>query len=1290
MWGSFIDKDGNRIELELMGNKDNSIQIVDHVNNFVATDYEGIENDVYYGSIKNGYINYKWYNTTTQSNAMTGDAIYLKTNMEYVTKNSKGEVMKRYPIYLCGFKSMFVEYDLCILKKNGYYCGPAGDTITQNTNINSSVVKWKYNDPGKGTYTVLDNDNYSQTTIDTPDGKRIVVNHPMDENFLKIREKNGNEINTMQFYVLFDEANSNTSESHRFSYAKDLYYCLVNSLIINSVEIVDIDDAECYAKDFIEIEHYKSGFNSTVGSYKYVDGYISVPTNVTFRECKLQSGERTSFSVNSDEVFYPRYYDGLSFGKVKPSSIPPAKYPIILQTDWINRYKNSNKFLIGDDGYLAVEITDTPYVIYNYDEIRNDITLYDINQNRLKIGAFLQNLNGCVAWGSDPITIEENVDDSFSPIITKTATIRLVTSKYLGDLLYTTKPEINVIIKKNGDVIFAGGVEPYTYTQPFSNFLEEIEINCIDILGLMQYYKYADYNRAKPRDDNEPINADHRYYNFNQDAYEVCKTGIVNTTFKRFIDLYLLNGGSGLQHYFYGGAEIDLPDFDVWYDCSKQIDSSAMPEKVFEQLSISQAYLYGDDFDDCMTVQDVLSNMLTYLNLHIKQEGDAFYIFDWDSLRGTQIVWYSYRDNVKYNHRLPKNQLSPSKYASNDTSITMGEIYNQLILTCDLDDNDEVIQSPMDEDTITSVWPTKQFYCREYLLEHKNDKSAFTTLVRNQSVPERNYTLTDWYIQVLYSKYWNFYTHDGDYLNKFEYDAYGNYINAANVLRYARNHYFTPVLLNVTKVSNPTKREDNAVEYEADRSTQLYITINGNDYINADITGTKHPTDAEIENYNSPIAEYHSPKGGTIFSPTDTETTNYLVFSGKITLIPNTYYFIFNGWFNNLDEEGIRIGMAYNNTWAKNLSYGGNSMYGRRFFDLKTPQDQPSFNSLIAEPNLILKDMHLSATDKDYKGEFFKYNLTASNLRDGDKIAKIPLIACELIIGDKRLIEYDMDQYGNSKFKWVKIGEEPTEYDKDDKQYYKITTFSLGINPKIGDFIVGTEFDMQNTVTFDMNLGDEKGIAIPIKESDNLSGELTFRILGVYNITWNDVIYRHGTWFRKKKWTDNYKELLPKLRSICISDFSCKIFSDNANLESLKDDNDLCYVSDEIISFNNIKDDLEFKFVTQPTSAECIEKGLKNAIYNNSVMVTKNGTTKPLRTIFNAITHETAKPEEMYVDQYYKEYSTVKLNMSFTAHNSGAIEFSQYYSKLLDKNFYIFNKSYNVLDNTYLVNLKEI
>ena len=68
---------------------------------------------------------------------------------------------------------------------------------------------------------------------------------------------------------------------------------------------------------------------------------------------------------------------------------------------------------------------------------------------------------------------------------------------------------------------------------------------------------------------------------------------------------------------------------------------------------------------------------------------------------------------------------------------------------------------------------------------------------------------------------------------------------------------------------------------------------------------------------------------------------------------------------------------------------------------------------------------------------------------------------CELIIGNKRLIETNIDQYGNSTFKWVKIGSEPSITDEDG-QSYKLTTFSLGVDPRIGDYIIGDEFSLQN------------------------------------------------------------------------------------------------------------------------------------------------------------------------------------------------------------------------------------
>ena len=56
----------------------------------------------------------------------------------------------------------------------------------------------------------------------------------------------------------------------------------------------------------------------------------------------------------------------------------------------------------------------------------------------------------------------------------------------------------------------------------------------------------------------------------------------------------------------------------------------------------------------------------------------------------------------------------------------------------------------------------------------------------------------------------------------------------------------------------------------------------------------------------------------------------------------------------------------------------------------------------------------------------------------------------------------------------------------------------MGIDPNKGDYILGQDFEIENNITFDMNLGSNKGFAIPIKKSDNLKGNIVFKILGPF------------------------------------------------------------------------------------------------------------------------------------------------------------------------------------------------
>lgn len=57
---------------------------------------------------------------------------------------------------------------------------------------------------------------------------------------------------------------------------------------------------------------------------------------------------------------------------------------------------------------------------------------------------------------------------------------------------------------------------------------------------------------------------------------------------------------------------------------------------------------------------------------------------------------------------------------------------------------------------------------------------------------------------------------------------------------------------------------------------------------------------------------------------------------------------------------------------------------------------------------------------------------------------------------------------------------------------YYAQTITIGFDPKIGDKIIGTQFDIQNNIDYTLGL-DVKGMAIPVRHSDHLRGRATSR-----------------------------------------------------------------------------------------------------------------------------------------------------------------------------------------------------
>lgn len=900
-----------------------------------------------------------------------------------------------------------------------------------------------------------------------------------------------------------------------------------------------------------------------------------------------------------------------------------------------------------------------------FKNIKNDLITVNITiDNQDNTVKEITRENG-LWFSADPIQIETNINDTFEHLIRKNCTINLITNGYVGtDLFADNARSVEVEILNGNVCFFHGYLEPNTFSQPFAKPLEEFSLNCVDSLSTLQYYKYNDTTLS----------------NFDEK-----KASAKVVTFKEIFDK-IFDETNGI-----GGV--------VYYDLSKGI-SINRTHYIFQDLAISEQYLIGEDYDDTWTYEEVLTEILQYLNLHIIQEGYNYYIFDWDSIKNKNTTWLNLNKNTLFVTESPREiTLTNEMHGADDTNITIADVFNQISVKDNLEEMEDVIVSPLDSDSLYSLYGGKQLYMTEFISEGSGEEAnqAMEDMINGVATTYKEAKEVDWYIQAMNSKNWNFYLPSGKTLVDTIAEQNGEkYINQWKIAKYVKEHALTPYIFKFGSVERKAKATDNSPTSKISMDNYLYISINGNE---DDSENTHAPSNTLLESAQ-PLIEYIGNNSGGVFSPMDDDTTNYLVFSGEMLLQPivyessstiasktNNYQDIVDngcrrsrGHTANVPHyDNIISGLENNLVKSDNNEEG--RYYTRKFWTITNPTDTPS--SYLNDGSSCVQPW---TDDKSAHG--YKYNYSA--IGDGtDKFSKIPVLECELIIGNKRLIETNIDEYGNSTFEWVTVGSEPYEEYIDENgttQTYQLKTFSLGFNPKIEDYIIGDEYAIQNTIHYTMNV-DAEGTAIPIKKSDALSGAVIFRILGPINCIWNNITRRHPTWFRHTKWNETARFILSHTENIIIKDFECKIYSDNGLNEEVEN-NDLIYMSDETDRFVNKKDDIEFKFITQLSAKECLEKGINTSVNMNAVI---NATTnQPLNTIYNARTETTAKAEELYVDQYYREYSSPKILMTATMHNTNIDLFNLYISTVLNKKFFIQSMNFDVRMDNKEITFKEL
>lgn len=879
------------------------------------------------------------------------------------------------------------------------------------------------------------------------------------------------------------------------------------------------------------------------------------------------------------------------------------------------------------------------------------VTVYIVTGNSRADEIEIGGENSSVFFTTQPVEIKSSVNDTFDHLLRSQATIRLLTRDFIPDLFCTSCMDAVVNIYKGSKCVFAGFIEPQAYSQEYNEVFDELEISCVDVLSALQYSRY-------------------RNIGFAGVGYDSVKSAAGQRTFSSIINDILGGACSAIDLTNAGGGQ-------YYYDGSKSLTSSSSAYGIFSQLSISELLFLGETEDDVWNQDKVLEAMLKYLNLHIVQDGLQFYIFSWESVKSdSTISWQELTTAATKSTTKDCLEFTTENAASTDTTISIGEVFNQISLTCKVEDVKKLVESPLDDSDLTSPYTSYQKYLTEYSADGEGQSAykAFFNMCHGTDTDYSDGVITDWYLQVRDNPKWTFTDPVSSAGAIAEYCK--NNANQQDLPNRMAQYPYTAII-SLAKDEHKTSKLDNSPTPRLNFEDYMVVSVNGN---GKDAENETFPNETSLKN-RAPMAVYKGNNSGGVFSPPDDSTTNYIVLSGKIVLNPvmalTRDYKTLNT-NNDIWTDTTRNDAVWHDTVPSRTNPDGR-YYTQQFFMAATPNSTEVWAQNTAHGLVPFT----GTGPQEYE---FKYSAVGNGTGTAtDTVSKVAVLACMLIIGDKCVVETGTSGQ-ISDFSWqpYKTREQCTS----DDEYYS-QCFTIGFDPKIGDKLIGTEFSLQNNIDFKVGI-DAEGIAIPIKRETKLSGRVQFMILGPVYSTWGETTYRHKTWFRRGKWSTNTVSLMAHVSSIFIKSFEVKIYSNNGLINNT-DDSDIIYMSDTDEKFFNRKDDIEFEISSALTADERRQLGVTDSVKLSTPLDTTTGS--GLLSIYDRVKQQSAKPEQLYVDSYYTEYHKPRILMTHKVQDSGSLVslFGHYkHPAMPAKKFYIQGISRNLIEDYAELTIKEV
>lgn len=879
------------------------------------------------------------------------------------------------------------------------------------------------------------------------------------------------------------------------------------------------------------------------------------------------------------------------------------------------------------------------------------------NTKRVEIG----NEKDGIFFTDDPVEITSQANDTFDHLLCYQASVRLLCKNFVPDFFCSSCRDAVVNILRNEECIFVGYVKPQAFSQGYNEDYDEVELTCIDCLSALSYSNYRNVGAAAV-------------------LYDALKGKAAQRTFYDIIAEILYDVGEA-ANYMGGGT------FKIMYDGSKALSNGTGDEiyNIFQNVSINELLFFGDEEDDVWTQEDVLNEILKYLNLHIVQEGTTFYIFSWESIRnGSHLNFYEIDKGFEKSIEIPIYQVGKDiEVADCDTKISIGETYNELLLTDNVTEVDDMIESPLDDESLVAAG-NFQKYMTEYIAEGEG-KTAYNSMkamVTGGRTDWQDASQVDWFCWPKAVTNWKFYgIENGERVDMYEkYPADGT--KQQDILDKGLTAGIGACVCAFGKIERKNGGNTSSLVTSVSMDNYLIISTMGR---------SGHPTEEEIL-ASCPVAEYTGNKSGGTFSPADSDTINYIVISGKMVLNPVMNVTDVFGRMSLEASWNFPVVSPYWHKTVPSRNNGDGRYYTRKYWYSEQWNEEPVGYGEANNADSALSFYPYTGTGP--QEHEYKYSAVGTAT---DTIKRVGLISCMLIVGDKCVVECnkgDKNAVGGTSqgegdtddFVWKKY-KERSECATDDEYYAQ--SFTIGIDPKLRDKIIGTEFEIRKNAPYTKGITAE-GTAIPIRMSDHVSGSVQFKILGPVNAEWNEVTRRHPSFWRHTKWSQDSHLLLQEINSIMLKEFKIEVVSDNGKIGAVSDEKDIVYKSDTGESFVNRKDDLEFRITTALTSKECKALGVNNAVKLSSPQ--NEETKNALTSIYDRNQNLADKPEKLYVDAYWQEWHEPRVVMTQNViEPKKGLSFASIFSvPVIGKRFYVQGIDRNLTEGTAVVTMREL